>query len=172
MRRKPCPIVPPPPSSPKLRKRKTPPHSSSPPPRSPPPLPPPARFAPSRPPRTAHKRSRKRGRSSAVGRPLVLRREADVSALLDTRAPSSPHEAIALHPSAPPPHSSLPSVLRAEGGVRARREAGQLRAVRELGELFREVCHAFSNKRWYAHFEAFLWEARSCDAAQGAALPT
>ena len=39
-------------------------------------------------------------------------------------------------------------------------EAARLLAVRQLAELFRTKCAALGSKKYYAHFEAWLWTAR------------
>ena len=54
--------------------------------------------------------------------------------------------------------SSTPTVHT--GSTSAWLEAAQLRAVQELGDLFRERCDALGGRKHFAHFETWLWAAR------------
>ena len=68
--------------------------------------------------------------------------------------------------------------IRLEHGSRSRQppaspvhEAAQLRAVRQLGDFFREQC-ACLGKSAYKHYEGWLWAARAdCPAASAAPVP-
>ena len=53
-----------------------------------------------------------------------------------------------------------------------RLEAARLQAVRELATTFREACAAtLGGRKWFAHFENWLWAARGDDVGPAPVLP-
>ena len=65
------------------------------------------------------------------------------------------------------PSSSFNTIIASSPAL----EAARLRAIWRLGERFRETCSALGSKRYFSHFETWLWAARAGAGLDGSCVP-